>query len=1051
MDLADYIVTFCLLGLFATIFSAWWRDDKFSSTSVAISAAFIFTMIAIPVISVSGPITDAAARKMAFGGIMQEEKHPAIRADDLRIQLTRLTIAPDLVSQFSIGGNEEEDWIYVSGLSDKLIGFEADTSIEDPRQRPIEIVANPVFFGKGSVASYEWPQGSRTPVFMGASELSPDALVCADCKMDDEPNQEDCLLRVAGNANRLAMQDIALPAIPRRTLNFIPLPNNYRIGQRIFSLRNFGRPLGDVDVPEACRSFVEELDETKLPTGFIFWTAGVNRPQALLIPGGSPQNTRVTLTPGGPALRLRTYRVRYAERNTNTDNIDPETELRDRISERRSFRIRLLEDGSLSISYDTPEFIQIRAQNLAVALESKKVPSRNEYQPLTLIFDSTGVVDKNGGFADAVLEFNSLGDVIARATIGKIVLPVKDQRRTDLENYFIVPNANPRLGNSEGVSWGEPFTLGRNVKATIQIDRLDKFARISTSNFIVLCFALCLMFYALWSDVSLTNTGILSVAICAQALLGLRLLISISGEFIDPDVTRGATSGTALFLFAAVPIILRRAGGVQLSLIKVLLSAAVLTFTALIVSRTDQFGMLSVIVGAAAFAALASFDHRLINFVPARLKTLAENGWSLIASRAGTTTGWVSRRDVALIVLLGCLAVISARIIFATIGWKEAIPIGGTRFSQSIWYIPLVTFIFAVIWFDQLRRDDSPARSYLIFVLALILLYVVPALLINDVGIAVFSLGVLAYFAFQSIDISDWRSMLHLGIWFAASLLLTLAVFGGYQSRFSTFHYFVILTSILVLATYFVSAAAYSVTSAIPHIKEQRWSYGFLSMVAILLAFNLPGITASPTEQIADMSTASQAAELEEKIARSQNELRILSLLDPESAQSTGTAESETLNAALAHYSDYTDCPLRDGLICRLRGQTFLGVPRPTELLAVHMDDNVSAIHLVAQFGRSAAAGLILLLLAMAAMNTKSSPVKIGDEFSLRQVLRINSAILAWVIALVALYMVLANFRIVPFTGQNVFLLAAASGSDALFSITVFTLAVFGLREDADA
>lgn len=1067
--IADYIVTASLFGLLAIIFSAWRREDELTSMSVGTSAALIFAMVALPVYNVSGPITDAAKEKLTSNDEWQEVANPKVRADDLRIQLTQITIPTELVSEFSIGGDNETDWIYVSGLSNKLISFETDSNSEDVRSRTVDIVANPVYFGRGSVASYEWLEGARSPTFMGAIELPRDALICANCNSTDEPAESiapstdsepnsiavpiaaDCKLRVPRGSDRLMMDDIALPSIPRRTLNFIPLPTNYNVNQRIFSIRNFGRPLEDVDVPDACRSFVDQRDETKLPTGFIFWRSGVSLPQAMLIPEATPQNTRVTLTPGGPTIRLRTYLVRYAERNINTYGIDPDADLFERISERRSFRIRLLEDGSLIVSYDTPEFLQIRAPNLAVALEAKKTQASNKYQPLTLIFDSTGVVDKNGGFADAVVEFKSLGPVIARATIGKILLPVQNRRRTDLEDYVIVPNANPRLGNATGVNWGEPFTLGRNVKATIKIDRLDSFARLSSTNYLFLCLAFSLMFYALWSDVHLINTRMLSVAICAQALLGLRMLISISGEFVDPEVTRGATSGTTLFLFAAVPIILRRAGGTQISPIKALLAFAVLLLAWMIIWRTDQLGMLSMIVGVAAIAALLSFDHRLIDLLPTRLTSFGRKGALRITSSAQSAAQWCSRRDFAHMVLLICLMLVIIRIGSAVFGAKEAISFGGTRFSQSIWYIPIVSFIFALIWHEQARRDDFPPyRPYVLFALGLGALYLVPALLINDVGIVVFSLGVLAYFAFQSVDVSDWRSLTHAGFWFAASLLLVLAIFGGYQSRFSTFHYLLLLTSIGTLAVYLWHAVSSSASPVVASIRDVRWSFAFLSMIAFLLAFNVPGITANPTEQIVDVSGANQTAELEEKIARSQNALRILSLLDPESAQSTGTAESERLNAALAHYSDYTDCPARDGIRCRIRGQTFLGVPRPTELLAVHMDDNVSAIYLVAQFGRSAAAGLILLLLAMAAITTKTDQINRGDDFSLTRALRIYSAILTWVIALVALYMVLANFRVVPFTGQNVFFLAASSGSDALFSITMFTLAVFGLRESTN-
>ena len=51
----------------------------------------------------------------------------------------------------------------------------------------------------------------------------------------------------------------------------------------------------------------------------------------------------------------------------------------------------------------------------------------------------------------------------------------------------------------------------------------------------------------------------------------------------------------------------------------------------------------------------------------------------------------------------------------------------------------------------------------------------------------------------------------------------------------------------------------------------------------------------------------------------------------------------------------------------------------------------------------------------------------------------------------VAAYVILANLQLTLFTGRNVYLMAASSGSDLLEGLTLFALAFFGLSGPGEA
>ncbi len=1026
------------------------RPVSVSEVGVVVATALIVAMVSLPVMSVSGPLTDAASeRSRGFGG-----NAGRIRADDLRISLSGLTVRPEYIDGVTIGGNAETDWIHVSGLADGFVSFESGA---DDAAAYVDIAISTPRYGNGSVASVERVGALASHErFIGSIPVPENMPICVNCKSEGLAVEDQCIVTAPGAGHRrsFGMDGVELVEFPHRTLRFIPLTANYKLKQRIFSIRSFARSAPTGNAPAACEEFIEGAKQADMPTGFVYWPASGGGLQGILLdpasalsPESVPEAREfIRLLRGGPPVRLRLYRVRYAEIGGSLQP-DVDEDLFERIAERRSFQIALREDGALSIAYDTPEYTQIHARNIANAIKAKSGPTKI-HEPLLVMFDSTGLIESSASFADAVVKFDSLGTNIARATTGKVSIPILPARRTDLDNHFMVPQ---RAGQTEGaanVTWGKPFQLGRSVQITLKIDKLDKFAKLSPANFVLAICGIGFMFVCLWSMPSDRSSVCVVLALGVQALLALRLLISLSGEFVDANVSASSTAATSLMLFCAVPIVLRWASGSPLSVLQILSATLTLAFMVFTLMAAGAIALLAWIMVASAVGAIvvAALQQTLFRNVGLRLPLEAIQAYF----HANRSLIWP---------LLVCALLVGVRVLLAVAGLKESFPILGTRISHSIWYIPGAVLVMAQMWSlrEHFEADGQGMKYFLWVLLAFALLYILPAILISDVGIVVFGLGLLFYVMLDSVEWSQRADLLGtLGV-FLLSVVMFWSALNWLQEGNGLAWAGLGLSSAGALAGLALHEFIPRTNGFAPILGRLRWSQGFLTIMALLVTFNLPTLDGGKPVQSHVQADAEKHAALEQQMAHDQNVLRLLFVLDPDRTREFGTSQSEGLSAALAHYADYTDCPKGEGWGCRLVGQTFLGVPKPTELLAVHMDDNVSAIHLTAQFGRAAAAAMILMLLGIAAVVGSARPTGVAtrsetagmpkDVASLRQTLQINSMMLAWMVAFVALFMILANYRVVPFTGQNIFFLSAASGSDALFSLTVFTLIACGMRE----
>ncbi|HEY0115317.1 MAG TPA: hypothetical protein VGB54_06315, partial [Allosphingosinicella sp.] len=106
---------------------------------------------------------------------------------------------------------------------------------------------------------------------------------------------------------------------------------------------------------------------------------------------------------------------------------------------------------------------------------------------------------------------------------------------------------------------------------------------------------------------------------------------------------------------------------------------------------------------------------------------------------------------------------------------------------------------------------------------------------------------------------------------------------------------------------------------------------------------------------------------------------------------------------------------------------------------ATHLSDYLSASHIMAPFGRAGAIALLLVLAAAAGAAVWRRVMAPAPWPN------IAGALAIWTLFGAAAYMVMANLLLVPFTGRNIYLLAASSGGDLMEGLGLLLMARLGL------
>lgn len=281
------------------------------------------------------------------------------------------------------------------------------------------------------------------------------------------------------------------------------------------------------------------------------------------------------------------------------------------------------------------------------------------------------------------------------------------------------------------------------------------------------------------------------------------------------------------------------------------------------------------------------------------------------------------------------------------------------------------------------------------------------------------------------------KRLFRLGLMFSAALFIMLAVLPGLVKDNG---YVIVALPIAGMAVW----GAWSLAGRARADLKTRlvWSAPAAGLAALLVGVLIAGAfslgfaehrTRSIAEARAAVSDQPALDILKQAVDEDPTLLRVWMRLDPERLLRSGASEAEDLRVISRQLSGYTDT---------LFGRGYLSPANLTVLKPVQLNDNVSAIHLISPFGRITAAAFLLLMAVVPAALARRTRHEDGSP---RSRYEIAGFMALWVIFGVDAYIVLANLQLVPFTGRNVYLLAAASDSDLLEGAILIFLAYAGI------
>lgn len=536
---------------------------------------------------------------------------------------------------------------------------------------------------------------------------------------------------------------------------------------------------------------------------------------------------------------------------------------------------------------------------------------------------------------------------------------------------------------------GEAFRVGDRSAAVLRVSRLG----VPWGTMLLVWATAVAALLAGWS---LRHRPLpLLILTGVEFFLALRLLIAYQGAFLDPGAAEAAWISVAAW--AWVPWVLQAFLALHQSW-RASLSPGVLAH-------------LAVVAGAAVAALLAAGSEvwkvvLVVVMPPLLTATLvfAVRWFEGDGHRGllGRLPGWQpdAHFDFRRWVLWvgGLTASLVAFRVFTEYGagWKERVDLGVAALAVSIYYTPAALAILALAWGGRRRR-----WGVFVALGALAALFAVPAAARDWGTFLIFSLPPVLLFALAALEPSREHG----------------------------------------------DSAP---TDRAP--AWQRWLWT-TPLVAVLLlhvlgVFVLPRVFgAGPSNADLDAARSSpQAARelLQASVAAEANSLRVWSWAAPEALQRVGTSSSEGLQVVMATLEAYaTRGPW---------GRGYLGVPLSSALDATHLDDNLSAIHVLGTFGWLGALVLLaaLSLWAMAPLLLPRPASAASVPWSPRGAFGL---MILWTFTCAGMYMFSANVGLMLFTGKNVYFLAAASLSDVVEGTLLAALALWALcalpRSDA--
>lgn len=341
---------------------------------------------------------------------------------------------------------------------------------------------------------------------------------------------------------------------------------------------------------------------------------------------------------------------------------------------------------------------------------------------------------------------------------------------------------------------------------------------------------------------------------------------------------------------------------------------------------------------------------------------------------------WVGYRRLALLALAG----LGVRLGLLFGGFKEAIPLGPVRLALSIGFVPfyLLLFSFAifVLWRGKLQHgwlDWKQMRPFILCTLWLALCQGAAAALVSD-------LGLMLYFMPQALVLATIGVVA--GI--EGFLRWLRQPPGGKQEHF----WQVIAGTLLPLAPLALISTVFLAPQFIVGV--------------------LPGLSGrlSDSDDLVTDSTL----------------LRVLQFVDKDYLINLGTDSAERIAQDHAIMNNYA----HRGLV----GEGYLQVHITPAKYVTALNDNVSAVFVLAQFGTLGGISMIITYLAIASSSASVARHEKDAAHACTSWIALTAGLS---FCFVSLFMIGANFGLLPFTGRNMYLLGLNSWSDVIESMVL--------------
>jgi hypothetical protein len=735
-------------------------------------------------------------------------------------------------------------------------------------------------------------------------------------------------------------------------------------------------------------------------TEFVYWIKGsedlfirpaVNRPLLLATPGKTPTRTApIPPLREGERRHVKIWQITPADRlplNPARNDDEPADEEYTRAQERRSFSLEYAKpDSSLSVK-SSPVMDRTRAAELTAFLDTPQSVTASPGDPLKLTIASRadGPAQIPEGFT--AISFPLIGAKTAADLMNFIQHPSSSTRNTacaDGDRDLIVRNMTT-LSCARVGRW---FALGDPQGFQIEM----RLAPIYTPTGWMA--ALCLLVFA-----NLLVRHVLGVPTLARVVLAflemlLTLRLAVAFDAAAVDARQEPTVAAAWIALLWLPLAFE------------IVPPAIGDWRRVVAARV---GKLAVVVGGtyviAQTVGLPPFGDSgqalIVSLGICLVVAVLTRGGNLLD---GLATRALNRFSEPLSATVPLLALALIHLAAASIGVREQIG----NFRTSAVLVPTLVLAWGYL-FNVVRSRTEISRSQLVLCLIAAFLPMAGFAVARDNGAILYFMGLAVWLTLTAWPASriEWTQW---GLSFVAmtALFMTLISFIAeplHSVRLGSLLAFALAVGVLLMFCRKPMPSSRTIGSA-----------PALVVLAALMAFPLVSalMPGAPEEEAADPPTLEDVKRLADL---STNDIRLMHLISPSLVENLGIRDGYEQRAALAEMYRYSAEPAGKGL-----PQVSL-VPRA--LIDTHIDDTVTAVHVMSPFGRAGGFALGVFLIAFAAAVLAATREDSG-------VRGIAAQIAAIVIAVTSLYMLLANVGLTPFTGRNFYFLAVASGSDLL-------------------